>query len=209
MRSLTLSLFLVVVSAAQNPQPDPPKAPETPEVQVTPTPGERKELARLSKAMQGLWVLRELDWPQIQGVTSEFRGFCLVSENHLSFEVHIGLRNSRDVLNDSLLDSGMWRFELAEGGRLILTSLIGTFLDKANHVVFREPGTQYRYEVIAEGDQMVWRKSDGQRMSFIHLTDGSAPRVDAFGRTVKDKKGPEKKEPGKKGGEEPPKEQDD
>jgi hypothetical protein len=203
MRSLPFAMLLtgpllLLFSAAQNPPREPPKPRETPEVRVTPSEGARKEIARTTKAMQGLWILREFEWPHLEGLSSEFRGYCLVSDNHLDFEVHIGLKGPNEKVNDVLLDSGLWRFEVAEANRMNLTALIGSFIDKDNRVAFREAGTQCRYEVLALGEQMVWRKEDGQRLAFDRLLDGAPPRVDVFGRPLPEPKDEDVQEPGAK-----------
>lgn len=206
MRALLLLLvpvapIVLVLAAAQEPRREnpngPPKPRPSPEVRVTPSEGSLKEIARTTKAMQGLWMLKELDWPHLDGVSSEFRGYCLVSDNHLTFEVHIGLRDADRKLTTVLLDSGIWRFEVGEANRTVLISLIGSFIDKDNRVAFREADTRYRYEVLAAGNQMVWRKEDGQRLVFERTVDDGPPRADVFGREVPQKKDTEKKEPPK------------
>jgi hypothetical protein len=211
MRVLSIALlfsgpFLVLLSAAQKPplkEPKPPKPRETPEVPLTPSPGAQKEIARTTKAMQGLWILKELVWPHLDGLDSEFRGYCLVNDNHLSFEVHIGLRDQNRKLGSVLLDSGLWRFEVGDANRTILTALIGSYIDKDNRVAFREAETQHRYEVIALGDEMIWRKEDGQRLVFKRLLDNGPPRVDLFGRALPEKKDDAAKDD--EGKKEPPK----
>ncbi len=190
--------FVLLLVPTQNPPPKPPPPLVPPEVRITPTPGGHKETVRTTKAMQGFWVLKELDWPHLQGVNSEFRGFCLVGGNHLSFEVHIGLKDTNQKLNDVMFDSGLWRFEVGEGNRLVLTSRIGSFLDKDNRVAFRPEETLCRYEVLAVGEEMVWRKQDGQRIVFERMLDGGLPRVDAFGRPLPEPKEEEEPPPGPK-----------
>jgi hypothetical protein len=203
--------LIVLLAAAQNPRPVEPKPPKplpTPEARVTISEGARKEAAKTAKTMQGLWELKELDWPHLDGLSSEFRGYCLVSGNHLDFEVHIGLRDVNHKLGSVLLDCGIWRFEIGEASRMVLVSLIGSFIDKDSRVAFRDPDTRYRYEVLALGDQMTWRKEDGQRLVFARLVDQGPPRVDAFGRPLPDEPDPDadtpesgsKPEPRKPGG---------
>lgn len=196
MRSIPFYLLgatslLFLLPAAQGPQPAPtqnPPLPVPPEVQLTPSPGARKEITRTTKAMQGVWTLREFAWPHLDGVSSEFRGFCMVSDTHVSFEIHIGLRDSQMRPKDVLLDAGLWRFDVVEGGRMILTSLIGSYIDQKNRVEFRQEGTQCRYDITARGDQMVWSKEDGQRLVFARIAESGPKRVDAFGRTIQEKK---------------------
>lgn len=181
--------LLVLFSAAQNPRPpdpQPPKPLPTPEPRVTHSEGTLKEIARTTKSMQGLWELKELDWPHLDGINSEFRGYCLVSGNHLDFEVHIGLKDSDRKMRSVLLDCGLWRFEVGEANRTVMTALIGSFIDKDNRVAFREPDTQCRYEVVALGDQMIWRKEDGQRLLFARLLDRGGAQVDIYGRPLPD-----------------------
>jgi hypothetical protein len=195
--------LVVLLAAAQNPRPpdpQPPKPLPTPEARVTLSEGARKEAAKTTKAMQGLWELKELVWPKLDGLSSEFRGYCLVSGNHLDFEVHIGLRDADHKLGSVLLDCGIWRFEVFEANRTVMTALIGSFIDKDNHVAFRDPDTRCRYEVLAIGDQMIWRKEDGQRLEFVRIDDKGPPRVDAFGRTLPDEPDPDTdaKDPGTK-----------
>ena len=187
--ALLPALFIVsLLAPPQKPAPAPPVQ-EPPEVRTTPTPGARKEISRATKAMQGFWVLKQLDWPHLQGVDSEFRGFCLVGGNHLSFEVHIGLKGSDQKLNDVMFDAGLWRFEVSSANRLVMTSRIGSFLDKDNRVAFRPEETQVRYEVLVVGDQMVWRQVDGQRLVVERLVDGGPVYEDAFGRKIPEPKG--------------------
>jgi len=212
MRTLFIALvptvsFVLLLAAAQNPRKPEPEAPKprtVPEVRLTGSEAARKESARVTKSMQGLWKLRELDWSNLSGLSSEFRGFCLVSGIHLNFEVHIGLKDSDQKLNDVMLDSGLWRFEVSEGGRLTLTALIGSFIDKDNRVAFREAGTQCRYDVVAVGEQMVWRKTDGQRLVFERMNDGGPPNVDAFGRPLPEQPDEGAGQPGAKPGERKP-----
>jgi hypothetical protein len=203
MRTLLLALvptvsLVVFLAGAQNPRPPEPQAPKprvTPEVRVTLSEAARKESARMTKTMQGLWVLKALEWANLEGVSSEFRGFCLVSGDHLNFEVHIGLKDSHKKLNDVMLDCGLWRFEVGEGNRMVLTSLIGSFIDKDNRVAFREEGTLCRYDVLAVGEQMVWRKDDGQRLVFERLASGAPPRVDIYGRPLPEPTDPDAEQP--------------
>jgi len=186
--------LVLLLAAPQNPrpvEPQPPKPLPTPEARVTISEGARKEAAKTSKAMQGLWELKELDWPHLEGLSSEFRGYCLVSGNHLDFEVHIGVRDVKQKLATVMLDCGIWRFEIGEASRMVLVSLIGSFIDKDSRVAFRDPDTRVRYEVLAAGDQMVWRKEDGQRLVFARLSDQGPPRVDAFGRALPDEPDPD------------------
>jgi len=202
--------FVLLLARPQKPPPPPPIQ-EPPEIRVTPSPGAKKEISRTTKTMQGFWVLKEFDWPHLHGVDSEFRGYCLVGGNHISFEVHIGLKGPDQKLNDVMFDSGIWRFEVGQANRLVMNSRIGSFLDKDNRVAFRPEDTQCRYEVLAVGDQMVWRKADGQRLVFERLLDGGPAREDVFGRKLPEPKDDEgEPAPGPKGEpapkSEPPKE---
>ena len=221
MRALLLLLvpaasLVLFLGALQSPTPQPhpigggqqpPKPIVPPEIPLTPSPGSLKEIERTTKAMQGLWVLKELVWPHLEGLNTDFRGFCLVSDNHLDFEVHIGVKDQKQKLNNVMLDSGIWRFEVGDGNRTVMTSLIGSFIDKDNRVAFREEDTRVCYEVIVLGDQMTWRKEDGQRLVFERLLDGGPARVDIFGRPLKEKKKDDAaKDAGAKT--EPPKEKD-
>ena len=197
------SALVLLLAANQDPLPPskPPPSSGTgnkplvrPEPRVTPSEGAAKEIARTTKAMQGLWILKQLEWPHLDGVSSEFRGYCMVSDNHLSFEVHIGLRTPDGKLRSVMMDSGLWRFDVGEANRTVMTLLIGSFVDKDDRVAFREADTQVRYEVIAMGDTMVWRKEDGQRLSFERILDGGLARTDIFGRPIPEPKESEAKE---------------
>lgn len=197
--------FVLVLAPPQKPPPPPsPPVQQPPDVPVSPSPGARKEISRTTKAMQGFWVLKELDWPHLKGVNSEFRGYCLVGGNHLSFEVHIGLKGSDQKLNNVMFDSGIWRFAVSAGNRLVLNSRIGSFLDQDNRVAFRPDETQCRYEVLVQGEEMVWRKVDGQRLVFERQVDGGPARVDAFGRKLPDSKDDDEPAPKDEPKSEPP-----
>lgn len=220
--SLLLLVALIapflLLGARQNPPPEPPKPRPVPEAQTTPSPGAQKEMARVAKEMQGLWRLKELEWPRLRGLSSESRGYCLVGGNHFSMEIHIGLRGSDKSFKDVMLDSGIWRFDLQEGSTIQLTALVGSFVDKDNRVAFREAGTRHRYGLLVSGDLLVLTHEDGQKISFSRVIDDGPVLRDAFGRPTPEKKegegqdgekkdGDEKK-PGdeKKGGEQKPEE---
>lgn len=207
MRASPLLLLLaaapfLLLAARQNPPPEPPKPRPTPEVQTTPSPGARKEMARVAKEMQGLWRLKELDWPRLRGLSSESRGYCLVGGNHFSMEIHIGLRGSNQSFKDVMLDSGIWRFDLQEGSTIQLTALVGSFVDKDNRVAFREAGTRHRYGILVSGDLLVLTHEDGQKISFERVIDDGPALRDAFGRPLPEKKEGETQEGEKKDGNE-------
>ncbi len=186
--ALVVATPLLLLAARQNPPPEPPKPREQPVVPITPSEGGRKEMARITRDLQGLWRLKELDWPRIRGQSSESRGYCLVGGNHLALEIHIGLRGPDQKFKDVMLDSGTWRIDLEEGGRMALTALIGSFIDKDNRVAFREAGTRHRYAVMVSGDRLVLTHDDGQKITFERALDEGPVLRDAFGRPLPEKK---------------------
>jgi len=203
MQIAVLSASLCLFSAALLlPAPKVQKPPSPP---LTPTKGQAKEMVRIEKDLQGLWKLTSMDWPLLRDASTESVAYCLVSGDVLSMEFHIIVKGPDQRTEQTLFDSGMWRFEIAEANRLMLTSIIGSYLrpedpnvlwspfvSKANRIEFRAPGSTHRYDVQLLGDKLILTHSRGQKLAFQRMVMGSVQERDAYGRVIPDKQEPPK-----------------
>src|SRR5262249_29587130 len=94
--------------------------------------------------MQGAWQLvhMKLAESSVEGLgplSIEQAGFCLVSGNYLSIELHIrGVEKGNEDKGRSFA-TGMHRFELDEAGGMETTSIIGTRLNVDGIPEFEAP----------------------------------------------------------------------
>lgn len=195
----TLSAALAVLGTAfllvspQSPKPEEPV--------VTLPAGTQKEVDRIQKEMQGLWKLSAMDWPLLRGASTDQVAYCLVSGNVMSMEFHVIIKGPDQRTEQTMFDSGFWSFEIGDANRLLLKSMIGSYLrpedpnvlwspfvGKANRLEFRAPGSTHRYDIQLVGDKMILTHDKGQKLTFTRMpTDGPLKR-DAYGRVIQDKK---------------------
>jgi hypothetical protein len=190
--SLCVLAASVLLTGSFGQKPEDPKP--------TPTRGQEKEMDRIQRDLQGLWKLTAMDWPMLRDVATEQTAYCLVSGNVLSMEFHIIVKGPGQRTEQTIFDSGIWRFEIAEANRLMLTSIIGSylrpedpnvlvspFIGKANRLEFRVPGSTHRYDVQLLGDKLIMTHATGQKLTFQRTPIGANERRDAYGRVIPEK----------------------
>jgi hypothetical protein len=192
-----LSLPIVVVAcvlalASSVPQAAPGQAPGErerpgPVVRPTPTPGGKKEIARQTKEMQGVWRMVELRSPILKPARRSEMAYLLVTEEYLSFELHMDWPDEQNLVQLRYFESGTYHYEVLEGARLEMRVLIACFTDPAGLTQFLPPGFVKRYQMVIEGDRMSWTGPDGRRVVFERLVATRTKR-DIFGRTLPEEK---------------------
>jgi predicted component of type VI protein secretion system len=96
-----------------------------------------------------------------------------VSENHLDFEVHIGLRGSNQKLNSVLLDSGLWRCEVGEASLTIGRA-------PQNHLILPDAHLSSEHgQIFREGETYIYKDLRSTNGSRLLRRDGSLLFVDA------------------------------
>lgn len=193
--STSLCLLALTAPLIQAPKTPVPEAPP-----VTLTRGQVKEVERIQAELQGMWKLTAMDWPLLRGASTEQVAYCLVNGNVLSMEYHVVVKGPEQRTEQVIFDSGMWRFEIGEANRLMLTSIIGSFLrpedpnvlwspfvGKANRLEFRAPGSKHRYDIQLLGDKLILTHASGQKLTFQRADIGTVQRRDAYGRVIPEK----------------------
>lgn len=183
--SLFLSISLLAgLAPVQSPRPGRAQKPSPEKAALL---AKKKTIAQ----MQGAWQLvhMKLADSSVEGLgplSLEQAGFCLVSGNYLSIELHIrGIEKGNEDKGRSFA-TGMHRFELDDTGGMETTSIIGTRLNVDGIPEFEAPGTLRHYEVDLRGESMTLTREDGHTLSFERLHDDPT-RFDFFGNPVSEK----------------------
>lgn len=178
MRSLLFVLLALLVppqdpgekGAAQ--REDPPERPE------------RIDKAKLWDDMQGPWKLAELNLPADSGALRSDAGFCIISGDYLSIELHVGWVGESRNLVGRTFQSGMHHFEIDDTGRIRTSTLIGSFIAKDGALDFERPGTARSYHAAVAANRLTLTRDDGQVLVFSRVFS-TEPRRDIFGRERK------------------------
>lgn len=164
----------------------------TPTVSVTTRAANKKLIAQ----MQGAWRLVDMHLveqktPRVPESALEHVGYCLISDNFLSIELHIGILGGNSQTVARSFTSGMHRFELDASSQMQTSTVIGTSTDIDGRPVFEPPNTKRHYRVEIAGNSLTLRRDDGHTLMFERLLDDRSGH-DVYGRPI-----PEKKEEGK------------
>lgn len=145
-------------------------------------------IRKTEDAMQGVWRLTELVAPRLTQDRRSDVGFCLVQSNYMSLELHIGwLRDDTKEYGHKDFQSGIYRFDLDQTGRMEMSTVIGALMSGGIQLAFEVPNTKRTFRVTAILDHMTWRGDDGSMFVWERMLD-TRPKRDAFGRLIPDKK---------------------
>jgi hypothetical protein len=195
MHPFVASLFVagIAVGAAFATAQDPKPKPVGPK-------GQRIANAALVESMQGCWRLKELHSNTLRNEQRQEVGYCLVTENYFSIELHWGWMDdtgTRALRKD--FQSGMHRFEIDHRGRVVTSTMVGSFVNREEKLEFEAAGKSRTYDVQVDPKGMTWKRDDGTRFVFERVTEG----IDAKSRYGRPKDTAE--DAGAPRGEEPPK----
>jgi len=95
---------------------------------------------------------------------------------------------SQTVLDGTFFQTGIHRWQIDTSARLETSSLIGTSSFTVDDIARFEPhGTRRLYEIVASGNELVLRRSDGSsELTFMRLKGlgfpGAGDKTDFYGR---------------------------
>lgn len=126
---------------------------------------------KLIAQMQGAWRLDELTTPSQSADLRREVGFCLISGKYLSLELHLGWIGENSQIDQKDFQSGIFRFEIKEGGLIQTSTVIGSFMNPQGQLQFERPNVERHYQVEIVADRMSLRRNDGQKLTFVRLHD--------------------------------------
>jgi len=144
---------------------------QAPPVELTAQQKVNAAIEKLLTQMQGAWRLDELKTPTKPAERRNEIGFCLVSGNYMSIEVHLGYVSQDAKIEQTNFQSGTYRIEIKEGGQLVASTAIGAFMNRVGMLQFEPPNVERKYQVEMEADRMNLRRNDGQTLIFQRLPD--------------------------------------
>ncbi|MFN0244656.1 MAG: hypothetical protein ACKVWV_17355 [Planctomycetota bacterium] len=178
MRSLLFVLLALLVPPQDPGAKDPAQSDDAPDRPA------RIDKQKLWDDMQGPWKLAELRLPADNGALRSDAGFCIVSGDYLSIELHVGwVGESRNLIGRTF-QSGMHHFEIDDTGRIQTSTLIGSFITKDGALDFERPGTARNYHAAVASNRLSLTRDDGQVLVFNRVFS-TEPRRDIFGRERK------------------------
>lgn len=145
----------------------------------------RARNARVLKAMQGGWMLVELEVPDLEEFERQQKAVLLVADEFLSIELHLGYYRDRLGMIEGYFQSGTHRIRFDSTGRLETTLLIGASTAAGEGIEFEEPGSVRLFEVKATEDRLELLREDGARFEFSKMRTEEETR-DFFGRRLRD-----------------------
>lgn len=165
---------------------------QTPPQGEPPTASERVRIDRkkLREDIQGAWRLVELQSPNIYAQSRTDVGYCLISGNCLSLELHLGWMSDPATIDARSFQSGTHTFDIDDEGQLRTSTLIGAYINRANILQFDSPGYARSYKVTLVANRLSLARSDGQTLIFERMLDVAQDR-DFFGRRKRDAQKPD------------------
>ncbi len=153
----------------------------------------RIDRKKLQKDIQGAWRLVELQARTMAPQSRKDVGYCLISGNCLSLELHLGWMSDPATLDARTFQSGTHSFGIDDEGQLTTSTLIGAYINRANRLEFESPGYARSYKITLVANQLSLARSDGQTLVFERMLDTSLER-DFFGRRKRDVAKPDAEE---------------
>jgi hypothetical protein len=181
--SLTLLLATLVAHAAlQDPFGRPTDAPVTPGLQdENPAPGEDSVEPRdifgrartgknssLARELVGCWQVFDLKFDGLVEDNREELGYLIVGKEFMAFELQVSWQWTRDQVPDAF-QTFMGEYRLEPGGRIHMTSLIGSYLDDQGfQLEWERPGDERLFHVEMPTPNMLeLHFENGGRVSFV------------------------------------------
>ncbi len=145
----------------------------------------RIDRKKLQKDIQGAWRLVELQAPSLYQRSRKDVGYCLISGNCLSLELHLGWMSDPATIEARTFQSGTHTFDIDDEGQLRTATLIGAYINRSNTLQFESPGSARSYKITLVANQLSLARADGQTLVFERMLDASLER-DFFGRRKRD-----------------------
>ncbi len=130
------------------------------------------------RRMQGAWQLVELRSSVLVDAGRHDACILIVSQEFLTIELHAAYFDDQGAEEWSFIQTGTYRLNFDQGGRLLATLLIGSMDDGEGMTLPREPGEVSSYEVRfdARGD-LVMIGDDQSRFTFGRVATGLLTRL--------------------------------
>jgi hypothetical protein len=148
------------------------------------SPGSKAAIAALLEDMQGIWTLKNLDSPTIQGARRQQAGYMLIAEKYFSLEMHLMWSSQDNQPHLRLTLTGTHSFELDEGLKMTAKQMIGSTTDNTGLITWEEPGRIRKFDVTCVGDVLKLRRDDGTVYEFERIFQDPELR-DIYGRPLK------------------------
>ena len=140
----------------------------------------------LLEQLQGGWILRELEAPDLDENTRQQKAFMVIGGGFLAIELQIawGARDEDEWI-DGYFQSGVSRIWFERSTVLVAKELIGVTTNEEYELEIEPPGKERRYRVRFHGkNELELAMEDGPTFSFKRLQNGSTRR-DPSGRLIK------------------------
>lgn len=135
------------------------------------------EAARLTKELEGSWMLMEYVDPDEIPLEDAAQGFLTFHDGFLTWILAVEAFEQRffSVSNHVFLQTGAYRYRIDERASLQLASVLGYTNDSESGDLERDPALAFEYTILLTDGELELRDADGVRMVYRKVESGDFP----------------------------------
>lgn len=135
------------------------------------------EAARLTKELEGSWMLMEYADPDQVPLDDQAEGIMTFHDGFLTWILAVDAveRHLFSVSDFVFLQTGAYRYRIDETASLQLASVIGYTNDTESGSLERDPSLAFEYTLLLQDGLLELRDAEGVRMTYRKLDSGEFP----------------------------------
>jgi len=135
------------------------------------------EAARITKELEGSWMLMEYLDPAELPLEDAAQGFMTFHDGFLTWILSVEAVEQRlfSLTQHIILQTGAYRYRVDERASLQLASVLGYSNDSESGELEPDPALAFEYTVILQDGLLELRDPDGVRMTYRKLDSGEFP----------------------------------
>lgn len=135
------------------------------------------EAARLTKELEGSWMLMEYVDPDEIPLEDAAHGFMTFHDGFLTWILAVEAFEQRffSVSNHVFLQTGAYRYRVDERASLQLSSVLGYTNDSESGDLEPDPALAFEYTILLQDGALELRDPDGVRMVYRKVESGEFP----------------------------------
>lgn len=135
------------------------------------------EAARITKELEGSWMLMEYVDPDEIPLEDAAQGFMTFHDGFLTWILAVEAFEQRffSVSNHVFLQTGAYRYRIDERASLQLASVLGYTNDSESGELEPDPALAFEYTVLLQDGLLELRDPDGVRMTYRKVESGEFP----------------------------------
>ncbi|MCB9914518.1 MAG: hypothetical protein H6828_05140 [Planctomycetes bacterium] len=128
------------------------------------------------RRMQGAWILQDLRAVRLPEAGRDHAAYLLVQGEFMALELHMGYFDDEGKERESYLQSGIYRLNFNDEGKLLAKLLIGTLDLGVGQALPRQPGMTSVFELGLAGGALTMTSEESTRFTWARLGTGELTR---------------------------------